>query len=267
VSPVPGNSPSRIPSSRAYWELKAEQVMNRVFAPEPSIDLEIIETSPAPLPANLPMAQGPSVAPDTAARDPHLGLAAGLGALVVGLVGASAAGWGLWIQHQQALQQERNLLLIERLRMLGAAESPSPGSTNLTEPVSAHGAATDLPPPPPDEPWMQELATLPSHAGPPARVLQVPASQSIGAAAPPAQGHAGNGRGTGETTALPQLVGVIQTPGQPSTAIFQINGISTSAGIGERIGSSGWLLRSASGETAILERGGLQQRVQIQGGV
>jgi hypothetical protein len=266
VSPAQGTPTSRIPTSRAYWELKAEQVINRVFAPEPSIDLEIIETRPAPLPASAQTAPGPSVAPGTAGRNQRLAVATGLGALVVGFAGASTAGWGLWMQHQQSLQQERNLLLIERLRMLGTTESPPPGSPNLTEPVSANGAATDLPPPP-DEPWMQELATLPSSSAPQARVLQVPASQSIGAAAPPAQGHAGNGRGAGETTALPQLVGVIQTPGQPSTAIFQINGISTSAGIGERIGSSGWLLRSASGETAVLERGGLQQRVQIQGGV
>ena len=32
-----------LPTSRAYWELKAEQMLNRVFSNEAPIDLEIVE--------------------------------------------------------------------------------------------------------------------------------------------------------------------------------------------------------------------------------
>ena len=35
---------------------------------------------------------------------------------------------------------------------------------------------------------------------------------------------------------------------------------------GEQIGSTGWRLRSADGETAVIERGGEQRRVSIAGG-
>jgi len=43
-----------IPTSRAYWELKAEQMMNRLFAPEPAIDLE-----PEPAPGLVAPRKGP----------------------------------------------------------------------------------------------------------------------------------------------------------------------------------------------------------------
>ena len=43
-----------IPTSRAYWELKAEQMMNRVFDPEATIDLDV--ASQAEVPPPLPLA-------------------------------------------------------------------------------------------------------------------------------------------------------------------------------------------------------------------
>jgi len=64
---------------RAYWELNAEQVVNRLFAPEPSIDLEIIESRPAPLPASAPPGQGPSLEPEIKSWNQRLALATGLG--------------------------------------------------------------------------------------------------------------------------------------------------------------------------------------------
>ena len=42
MSPVRG-----IPTSRAYWELKAEQVLNRVFEPEKPIEVEVCDTPAA----------------------------------------------------------------------------------------------------------------------------------------------------------------------------------------------------------------------------
>ena len=61
----------------------------------------------------------------------------------------------------------------------------------------------------------------------------------------------------------PQLFGVVQVPGQSGTAIFMIGGSSTSAVVGERIGNSGWRLRSTSGNSAIIERDGISRRVSV----
>lgn len=249
MNAVHGNPPSRIPTSRAYWELKAEQVMNRVFAPEPSIDLEIVETRP---PSRSWLALS----------DRRLVLAAALSVLGLGLAGGSMVGWGLWMQHQQSLRQERNLLLLERLRGLtpdGMAAQTKPAADAPT----ANGAGPQLPPPPPDEPWMQELATLPASSAPPSRVLQVPVNNTISASAPPAQIRSNSDDASSH---LPQLVGVVQSAGKPSTAIFQVDGGSTSASIGERIGGSGWLLKSAEGDSAVIEHGGTQRKVKIMAG-
>ena len=62
---------------------------------------------------------------------------------------------------------------------------------------------------------------------------------------------------------VPLLVGVVQVPGQSGAAIFQLGGSTTSAAVGESIGSSGWRLRSASGDTAVIEKGGEQHRISI----
>lgn len=162
------------------------------------------------------------------------------------------------------------MLLIERLRNLTPA-SGAPVSADAKAPgATASGEGPELPPPPPDEPWMQELATLPSSSAPPARVLQVPMSSRVSAPAPAAQGRAASPSAPPPVSSgggsMPQLVGVIQVPGGNSSAIFQIGGSSASASVGETIGSSGWRLRSASGDTAVIERGGEQARVNISSG-
>lgn len=252
MSPVHSRHPRRIPTARAYWELKAEQVMNRVFSPEPSIELEVIEEAKVTTPP-------PATAP--------LGRAPGLGLMAALLAGTTAATVGVWSHHQQALQQERNLLLVERIRTLAAA--PEGAAANATAPATAAGsggAGSDLPPPPPDEPWMQELAALPSSSAPQARVLQVPMSSSVQAAAPAALPSGGGGSGSSGGGSPPTLVGVIQIPGRSGSAIFDVSGSSTSAAVGESIGSSGWRLRSASGDSAVIERGGEQRRVSISSG-
>jgi hypothetical protein len=46
-----------IPRSRAFWELKAEQMMNRVFDPEATIDLDV--AAQAEPPPSLPVAAPP----------------------------------------------------------------------------------------------------------------------------------------------------------------------------------------------------------------
>ena len=302
VSPVRG-----IPTSRAYWELKAEQVLNRVFEPEKPIEVEVCDTPAAfsnagsipvelhdlpPAPAKQPTSKpNPASAKrhppragsalqrlaDQVGRQPSLLLA---GASVTVMAGMALAVLGLWNQSQQAIRQERNMLLIERLRTMGPGTTPA----QANEPAQAAGAVGaggdgELPPPPPGEPWMEELATLPASSAPAADVLKVPINSRLTSPAPAATGSASTPGGSASSGAgnsgggnsggggnAPQLVGVVQVPGQSGSAIFQLGGSSTSAAVGESIGSSGWRLRSASGDTAVIEKGGEQRRISISSG-
>ncbi|MEX0587620.1 MAG: hypothetical protein WD136_00010 [Cyanobium sp.] len=275
MSPVRG-----IPTSRAYWELKAEQVLNRVFDPEKPIEVEVCDTS-SPTPSwrstpvgDLPAAPKPPNSSSTRGRPsqhwidqlgrkPSL-LLIGAGVTAVVVAGSALFVLGIWHQSQLAIRQERNMLLIERLRTMGPgspANAPTESQTTETQTAAApagagQGGEGELPPPPPGEPWMEDLASLPSSNAPSAAVLKVPVTNRITSPAPAASG----------TSNAPQLVGVVQVPGQSGSAIFQIGGSSTSAAVGESIGSSGWRLHSANGDSAVIEKGGEQRRVSISSG-
>ena len=287
VSPVRG-----IPTSRAYWELKAEQVLNRVFEPEKPIEVEVCDTPAAfsnagSIPVELhdlppaPAKQPTSKPKQTSANrlQPSL-LLAGASVTVMVVAGMALAVLGLWNQSQQAIRQDRNMLLIERLRTMGPGTTPAQAN-EPAQAASAVGAGGDgeLPPPPPGEPWMEELATLPASSAPAANVLKVPINSRLTSPAPAATGSASISGGSASSGAgnsgggnsggggnAPQLVGVVQVPGQSGSAIFQLGGSSTSAAVGESIGSSGWRLRSASGDTAVIEKGGEQRRISISSG-
>ena len=181
---------------------------------------------------------------------------------VMVMAGMALAVLGLWNQSQQAIRQERNMLLIERLRTMGPGTTPAQAN-EPAQAAAAVGSGEDgrLPPPPPGEPWMEELATLPASSAPATDVLKVPVNGRITSPAPAATGSASGGGGS-----TPQLVGVVQVPGQSGSAIFQLGGSSTNAAAGESIGSSGWRLRSASGDSAVIEKGGEQRRVSISSG-
>jgi len=293
----------RIPISRAYWELKAEQMMNRVFDPDQTIDLQVDpEVAPGP---HRPPAGGStpwtgrsqlSLAAQATANDPPqeavppppqpsssghpatpwpwLVALAGMG-----LVSTIAALLFVqqWTHLQRSLSQERNLLMVERLRSLGPA-NPEPMPTQvqvLTTPAApsleaiprgqplvapgAQVAESVAPPPPPEEPWMQQLSELPSAApatAPP--LLKVPLSPKL-ARAIPAPSSAIPGP-------IPQLVGLVAAPGKPGSAIFQIGATSTSVNVGETIGGTGWRLRSTDAESALVEREGVARRLAIVGG-
>ena len=250
----------------AYWELRAEQVLNRVFEPEKPIEVEFCDSPrQAPLQAVEPtLVINPL--PSHRAK-PGLLLALTTGAVVVA-TGAALVVLGLWNQSQQAIQQERNMLLIERLRnMSQAAAQATADATAEADQSSATAAGAaqggDLPPPPPGEAWVEELAALPATGAPLAGVLRVPVNGRITSPAPEASGNSKSGA-TGSSA--PQLVGVVQVAGQSGSAIFQIGGSSTSAAVGESIGASGWRLRSAGGDSAVIEKGGEQLRVSISSG-
>jgi hypothetical protein len=185
---------------------------------------------------------------------------------------------------QQALTQERNLLLLERLRSFGpatpAAAPPAPATPAapvLPPPAGTAAAGLEnLPPPPPEEPWMQQLSQLPGGSAPaaipapaaaaaPSRsaapLLRVPVSPPLAAAVRRAPTRPAAASGP-----VPVLVGVVAAPGQAGSAIFQVGSLSTSAGVGETISGTSWRLRSASADSAVIERDGEQRTVVIGNG-
>jgi hypothetical protein len=292
-----------IPTSRAYWELKAEQMVNRVFDPVPTIDLEIEESGrqddpsavpPQPPPAPLgplarrlrPNPRPPSSAATNATpshrprRDSSVLLLATLGGVCMVSAASTVLFLNHWNQAQQSLREERNLLLVERLRSLGPASPTAAAPAEPSMPKlpgdqrTALSASGEAPPPPPEEPWIEELDSLPRGERAPAPLLRVPVSPRLAAAAPlPTTGpsraategppRAGGAPGAGPA---PTLVGVVGAPGKAGSAIFQMGGSSTSVSVGESIGGSGWRLQAADGDSAVIERGGEVRQVSIGNG-
>ena len=151
----------------------------------------------------------------------------------IALAGVVSSGWlinNLQTSRHQ-LEQERNLALIERLREQASAKQED--SATEQTPVAEHL------PPPPEPGWVQSLEPLTLPIRPAPLAASAPA---VSEAAPPA------------AASLPQLTGVVQGPGASSSAIFQIGQASFTAGIGEGIGSSGWILKSVSDTGAVIGR-------------
>lgn len=268
---APGPSAS---TSRAFWEAKAEQVMDRVFsqadwtappaegqAPQPAageppaIEVEVRDASPPPRPWRLPLERRPWL----------LGLSCGL---VVLATGGSLALWRGWREASSDLRQERTLRLLESVRALAPAAQPAAGAAAGTAATAGNG----LPPPPPQEPWIEELGQLQGGAasggGSPLRVpLNGPLNSPPPEPSPAAAGGGGTAAAAGGGAApLPELLGVVQIPGKPGSAIFQVGGSSTNALVGEAIGGSGWRLQSTASDSAVIERGGVSRRISISSG-
>ena len=64
---------------------------------------------------------------------------------------------------------------------------------------------------------------------------------------------------------IPQLTGVVKGPGGSSSAIFQLGQGSVSSGIGEAIGSSGWVLSEVTDSGAVISRNGQRQTLSVGG--
>ena len=208
-----------INTSKAYWELKAEQVMDRVFQPasaqqaelNDAIEVDVRETTSTEANRTSSILRLQS----------RQWLLAGL------ILCALGSGLGLyqgWSSAQRQLRLERNARLLSDLRNLTSNEEPATSEV--------------LPPPPPEEAWITQLPPLPA----------LPSESAA-----PAE-------------ALPELVGVVQIPGQRGSAIFQQGNSSSNALIGEQIGSSGWRLVSIQSDGAVIERSGVRRRVSIGAG-
>ena len=229
--------PSRLSTSTAYWNLRAEQVMDQVFhAADPSLKAVEIRVEPAPDPANNPVA-----APLPTTRlsiQPWQQLT--LIGVTLGALLCSAWLTRSWQLSEQALYRERNLALTEKLK---ARVIPSPSA-----------------PPKPAEP--EAVATLPSL-----EPLTLPLSAAIAPiTAPSGASPTSSEAGPAAPAAIsqPALVGVIHAE-VGGSAIFQLDNQSLSATPGESIGNSGWSLLSLSSTGAVIERNGERQSLSIGG--
>ena len=221
---------SRLPTSRAYWNLRAEQVMDKVFVnpvlgkdaePMVPIDVAVHESQP-PMPA------------DNTPGKPDSWLIPLLTTVTAASVVFMAWLAGNWQTTNARLEQERQLLLIERLRPQPPISTPEP----KPDPPAVHKPAPKLSPAPTVslEPLTLPLRTSPSPVAPPAVQEE-----------------------------LPLLTGVVQGPGNGSSAIFQLGNISLSSGIGDTIGSSGWVLESVSENGAVIARDGRRHSLAVGG--
>ena len=329
------DTPRGIPTSRAYWDLQAEKLMNRIFDPVDTIDLRTdadrsaldalalpaLEEVANPGAAAAPASRAPRwqrarrpqasaqidpfrptavsspapLDPAVSAPVPQRGLQATLATLTAhqqplmligafaaaGLVSASSGVLALsqWNRFQDSLRQERSLLLVERLRNFGPATQapatpPAPAlapPTGLTAQAGAPQTAmqaqaysqgarpadNDLPPPPPQEAWIEQLGELPQRSAP---ILRVPVSPKLAAAA------AAPVRRSPPPGPLPLLVGVVGAPGKVGSAIFQMGGSTSTVSVGETIGNSGWRLRSTDGDSVQIEHDGDLRRIAIGSG-
>jgi len=191
--------------------------------------------------AESPRAEPLSALPSASPKPPRLSTPV---ALVIGLTLVSAVAglfsmllWRSWMEARQDLHQERQLLVLERLRQLGPLSAPNP---TLTAPPPQ--PAPQLPPANPEPGWFEPVAPI-----------RVPVPTARPAAQAPAP------------LPLPELLGVVQVPGRGGTAIFNTATGSITAAVGETIGSSGWQLQSVASDQVQVSHQGLVRSLSLSG--
>ena len=231
---------ARHPTSHAYWTLRAEQVLDRVFD-NPSGSARQSSASnrhlvPVEVAVHEPIQRptppiGAQVAPQVSAQGFRWQTPLLTGIAVAGLM---SSGWLLFDLQRSArtLERERNVALVERLRANEKAipSAPEPATVDRLEPLTLPIQSLPMPP----------IAVAPSG---------ITATEGALIGLP-----------------LPVLTGVMQSPGGRSSAIFQLNNASVSAAIGESLGSSGWMLESVGESSAVIRNNG-QVRTLSVGGV
>ena len=123
--------------------------------------------------------------------------------------------WRGWMQARDELQHQRQLQLIERLK---PASEPAPA------PAPMPPLRVEIPP-----------------VIPPAATLD-PASELPGSP-------------SAASAVAPELLGVVKVPGRSGSAIFSAGGNSLSTGVGEPIGSSGWILEQVQADQVVIRQG------------
>ena len=222
--------PARVPTSRAYWNLRAEQVMDNVF------DRETVTapTQPNVVPVDVDVHE-PTTQPSEPSerRSPSTWLLPLISGIAV--TGVIASVWLVSSLQRSRLQLERqqSAALIEQLREQVAAQD-----SRAEETATPEDAALAI----------QSLEPLTVPIQHPLTVEPLDSDQAL-APMPP----------------IPQLTGVVKGPGGSSSAIFQLGQGSVSAGIGEAIGSSGWVLTDVTDNSAVISRNGQSQTLSVGG--
>ena len=222
--------PARVPTSRAYWNLRAEQVMDNVF----DRGTATAPTQPGVVPVDVDVHE-----PTTKPSGPRerrssstwlLPLISGIA--VTGVIGSA---WLVSSLQRSRLQLERqqSAALIEQLREQVAAQESRAEDTATSEDASIA---------------IQSLEPLTVPIQQPLTVEPLGSDQAL-APMPP----------------VPQLTGVVKGPSGSSSAIFQLGQGSVSAGIGEEIGSSGWVLTDVTDSGAVISRNGQSQTLSVGG--
>ena len=222
--------PARVPTSRAYWNLRAEQVMDNVF----DRGTATTPTQPKMVPVDVDVHE-PTTKPSEPSerRSPSTWLLPLISGIAV--TGVIASVWLVSSLQRSRLQLERqqSAALIEQLREQVAAQESRAEDTATPEDASIA---------------IQSLEPLTVPIQQPLTVEPLGSDQAL-APMPP----------------LPQLTGVVKGPGGSSSAIFQLGQGSVSAGIGEAIGSSGWVLSEVTDSGAVISRNGQRQTLSVGG--
>ena len=233
--------------------------MNNVFetaALEP-VEVAVHEHDIPSQPLARPAAEQP--APSKPADHQPAKSATGLITLltVVAVSGTVSSGWLLshWQSSRDQLAQERSLLMLERLRNTSTQQQATTQQGIPRTAVAQPEGSAALSPPPPEPAWMSELEPLTLEEA------QLPAM----ATTPPATPITSTAITATPSGPMPQLTGVVQGPGGNSSAIFQFGASSFSAGLGEAIGSSGWVLDSVSEAGAVIRRNGQRHNLAVGG--
>ena len=219
--------PARVPTSRAYWNLRAEQVMDNVF------DRETVTAPNQPhlVPVDVDVHEPTTKLSDR--RSPSTWLLPLISGIAV--AGVICSAWLVSSLQRSRLELERkqNAALIEQLREQVAARESRAEETATSEEASLA---------------IQSLEPLTMPIQQPLTVEPLGSDQALAPMGP-----------------IPQLTGVVKGPGDSSSAIFQLGQGSVSAGIGEAIGSSGWVLSEVTDSGAVISRNGQRQTLSVGG--
>ncbi|QNI83700.1 putative conserved membrane protein [Synechococcus sp. RS9907] len=227
--------PARVPTSRAYWNLRAEQVVDSVFDHETGTAQNQPHLVPVDVDVHEPTTQ-PSEPSER--RSPSTWLLPLISGIAV--AGVICSAWLVSSLQRSRLELERkqNADMIEQLREQVAAQQNR--AEEMATPEEASHAIQSL-----------EPLTLPIQQPPIQQPLTVDPLNSE--------------QGLVPMEPAPQLTGVVKGPGGSSSAIFQLGQGSVSAGISEAIGSSGWVLSEVTDSGAVISRNGQRQTLSVGG--
>ena len=223
---------TRLPTSSSYWTLRAEQVMDRVFDRETTISTRQPHLIPVDVDVHEPTTKTLEY------RSPSAWLLPLISGIAV--AGVICSAWLVSSLQRSRLELERkqNAALIEQLREQVAAQESRAEETATPEEASLAIQSLEPLTVPIQQPLIQQPLT----------VEPLGSDQALAPMGP-----------------IPQLTGVVKGPGGSSSAIFQLGQGSVSAGIGEAIGSSGWVLTDVTDSGAVISRNGQRQTLSVGG--